>query len=1223
MYTPNRAFGSMPRVMIALLMLAGAIGRLSTTASANPYADLLNGYYSAAPSLPYMATPVTSAWGCSEVANDMWQRTWPLTAEQSTVSSETRAALAQQIRYEMTYLLAAETNGRWWWPESGREGDPNADRFILAAVMDAIKKLDDAGLFASDIPGWLATLRPAVDFQRAQYGNKTASDWSTKLAGEYPNMDAAYALIMGNAGLLYDNTEYAASGLQFIDAIHANVQNNGAVRYVGGPSPLNFIGYTNAVNVYTTVVIRYVSRYWALTADPTAHDILVSMAPYFPRALIAPGVTENSSAPWWKHRDQHMSNAGYMDVIAGISGDPQNKYIADALLDAGSVGVRDAVTAVDFWRSDIVGQKPEDGVLFPDTDIGGARGKFGRFSWVGTLAENQDTFVGAILTTNNLLANPSLESLQSNGMPISFGYYAASGNPILAIDQTLAHTGTKSVKITCTSQDRGVLSAPRLYVLPGHSYRLKVWYSKDSTIPASAIVARLMLWMNSSGTAESDKYAWQTPFVTAITGGSTQISGNNLMVTANQHSHGVWTSLDLTFQAPSSGGWLSIECLNWHGDGSVWFDDLSLVDVGDTQAATWDSSLLGVTPDIGMTPLDTDISLQTQAAYLSGNDYTRNGMVGAAGDFATLSVRYNPRRPNDGSQANWDVSQTWLMLPDRVVGRAAMTSLVAQSGPYVRMRIRTEPQGYATALDSTHFTSKQLMLHLPASTFPDISVGTAQSSDQINTPPDADDILLQETPATTHSYAPGQKQEIALDAHSTDTVDVSNYQALDDSALTGFRVETTLDTYDLWFNTGTTSANLNYALPTLPFQTTDRLYLTTTGDAKVVTPGAGLNGTAVNQSVPPGATACIVRNRNLLFNGGLEYISPSTNQPHGFNCYAASGSPVIATDTSVKRSGYRSLKITCGTADRGEAAAAAWSKVAGRSYQLTLWYQTDALMTAGGVKIRLMAWKNAGTAETDKIPWQMQWITSISGATVEINGNNLHLTPTVLVPGEWKPCTITFRLPATVTDRLTAEYFNWYGNGTVWFDDLTLIEAHNSLGNEGFESIHESSGLPTGYNCFAASGSPLIATDNTIMRTGSRSLRMTCGANARGEAFASPLTNVASKKYQLTVWYRTDEYMTVAGVVTRLMAWKSSGTSEADKVPWDASWIVASDGATAQFNGNNLHVVADSTAVGIWKCYTLTFRLPPPVVDRLTVECFNWNGNGTVWFDDVSVVEVP
>jgi hypothetical protein len=1222
MSTPKSVLGFVSQAKIALLVLLG-LSSFSIPARANPYADLLNGYYSVAPSAPNMPTPVTSAWICRTVAEDMRQRTWPVVAPQSTVSSSVRVTLANQIRAELIYLLGAQTNGRWWWSGSGREGDPNADRFILAALIDTIKELKEAGWFTSETQGWLNTIKPAVDFQRAQYGNKTTYDWSTMLAKEYPNMDAAYALIMGVAGGLYNNPDYTTSGQQFMDAIYGNVQSGGAIRYIGGTSPLNTLGNTNAVNSYTVVVIGYVSRYWTITQDTTARDVLVAMAPYFPKSLIAPGVAENSSAPWWKHRGYQMSSAGYVDVIAGISEDPQNKYVADLLLDLGSFGISDALIAVDFWRSDIVGKKPDDSLLFPDPDIGGIRGKFGRFSWVATLGENQDTFVGALLTSENLIVNSSVECLQSGGTPASYGFYAAGGNPVLAIDQTFARTGGKSAKITCTPQDRGALAISRRFLMPGHSYRVHVWYSSDSTIPASAILARFILWENSSGTAESDKYAWQTSYVTATTGGTTQISGSNLSLTASQTSSGTWTSLGLTFTAPLSGGWLSMECFNWYGNGSVWFDDLSLEDMSDGQRAIWDSALLSVTPDVGMTTLNTGTSLQTQAAYLSGNNYTKNGMVGAAGEFGTLSAKYRPQRPSDGALANWNVAQTWLLLPDRIVGRVGMTSLAAHSAPYARMRLRTESRGYAVAADTSNFTSKQLKLRLLASTFPSVSVGPAQSSDQLDSPPDADDILLQETPAPSHSYTLGQKHEIALDAHSADTVDASGYQALDSGSLSGLRVNADLSTYDLWFNTGTASANLSYTLPTLPFQTVNKLYLSVSGNTTIVEPTSGITGTSVSRSVPAGATACIVRSRNLHFNGGIEYVNPTTNLPQGFNCFAAGGSPSIATDTSVKRSGNRSLKLTCGTADRGEAAAAAWSNVAGRSYQLTMWYQTGGSMSASGVKVRLIAWKNAGSAETDKIPWSAQWITSVSGGTVDINGNNLYLAAAATSPGGWKSCTITFQLPTSVTNRLTAEYFNWYGNGTVWFDDLSLVETGNMVTNGGFEDINSATGLPQAFNCFAAGGSPVMVPDTNIKRSGTRSFQITCGTSARGEAFAAPFSNVAGKKYQLTVWYQTGGSMTANGVLSRLIAWKNSGSAEADKVPWNDSWIVASDGATTEVSGSNLHVMANSTAPGIWKCYTITIQLPPTVTSRLTTEFFNWNGNGTVWFDDISLVEVP
>ncbi len=971
-----------------------------------------------------MPSPITNAWDCRTVATDLWERTWAVTDSRCTISSTTKATLLDQIHTEITYLISTQVNGRWWWSGSGRVGDDNVDRFVLAPLTESILHLSQAQLLTSDIPTWLSAIQPCVVYQRSNYGTLSVNP----LFGEYFNMDAAYALVMGCSGILYNNSDYTQSAASVVQSMAGNVLSGGGARYIIG---------TNPAAVYTLLNINLLSRYWQVTGDTQARDILVAMEPHFPTAWSVPGIPEGTSGPWWKHSVCRIGNPGYFDIIAGLTGDAQNKYFADRLLDLGMTTPEDAVIGANFWRSDITGQAPADKVMFPDGDIGGLRGRFDKFTWVGSLGINQDAFAGAQTTVANLASNSSFEATGTNNLPKSYSCYSASGTAAISTDTTVFRSGGKSVKITCTNSDRGEIYS-RFSVTPGHTYKASVWYSSDSNIPNTSILMRFICF---SGTT---KIPWQLTWNQSITGGTSQLNGENLHVIANQISPNGWTLLSLTFQAPTSATRVTVEDFNWFGAASVWFDDESFEDLNrNGQTVAFDSSLLLVTPEVGLTTLNPENSLISQAAYVSGTSYSKSTLVAATQEFGVLSASYRPRKPTnlpppENPQTNWQVDQLWLYLPDHVIGRLTMTSLTAHTDPYVRMRIRTEPNGWLTQTSPVDFATGNLRLSLLANNFPSVTYGDAQIQDYTNTFPDADEIFLEESGTTSHSYTSGQKYDVALNTQPSSATDPTGYTPLQSGTLTGFRVTSGLNTYDLWLNPSGTNATLNYTLQTNSLQTISRLYVSS-GSCAFVKATSGISAGVVNKTLSAGATACVVTSQNLVLNPGFESLSAS-NLPDSFSCYAATGSPVIAADASVTRTGYVSLKMTCDSTSRAEALPSRYGNVAGNKYQLTLWYQTNGAIAANAVIVRLMAWKTSGNTESDKIPAQSSWITSISGATAQITGNNLHIIANQTSAGTWTPITVTFQLPSTVANGLSLEYFNWYGNGTVWFDDLSLVQ---------------------------------------------------------------------------------------------------------------------------------------------------------------------------------------
>lgn len=380
----------------------------------NPYAEFLS---RSAAELPPAVVPQlqSKGGGLVKVARDLRHRTWAALDPRSTLEASEKAQLLEQS--------VAQINGfaeRLRQVSSDKTSDPNMNRFLLAPLLYSVFGIREAGAVPpGTISEWIEAFRPAVDFQYEEYGKNTDRNWDTRLAGGYPNMDATYVLVMGLASKLYDDPRYAESAEAFIGYIRENVQPGGSVRYVGNNRAQGL--RVNAAPVYTGVVINFIGRYYTLTGSPAAHELLAAMEAHYPRTWMVPGIPENSTAPWWKHTNyaDRLEGAGVFEIVAAASHSPQNKYYANQLVSMGRMKILDALAAVDFYNPDIPAQAPTDHVIVPDPDIDGFRGRFGRFSWVGSLGPTQDTLVGALAVAPQFAENSAL-----NAPPSGYGCWS-------------------------------------------------------------------------------------------------------------------------------------------------------------------------------------------------------------------------------------------------------------------------------------------------------------------------------------------------------------------------------------------------------------------------------------------------------------------------------------------------------------------------------------------------------------------------------------------------------------------------------------------------------------------------------------------------------------------------------------------------------------------------------------------------------------------------------
>lgn len=404
--------------MIALPTLAVA-GEDVQTPAENPYIAYLRAELEGFNPVPRMPQPQASAMDSRDLARDMRLRAWGATDPQSGLSETIRDRLSREVVSQMEYLIGQLDEGRWWWQGAPHRGDPNMNRFILAPTLQTIRMLHEGGWEDSgQLATWKDSLLSAVEFQYDSYGQRAGTDWSTRLAGAYPNIDAVYILIMGLAAKLYDEPEYEASAEDFLERMRFNILPGGSVRYTGDPDGGAIL--SNAAPVYTRVVANFLAQYYAVSQSPSAREFLVEMQPHYPRVWLTPGIPENTTSSWWKHTGyrNRLAFAGDFEPIAALAECSHHRYFADRLIELERLDVDGSLLALDFYRPEIPAKEPPVDLILPDPDVEGFRGRFADHMWVGSLGPNQDSLVGWL----HVLRDGS----HPNSTPEGFSFHSVS-----------------------------------------------------------------------------------------------------------------------------------------------------------------------------------------------------------------------------------------------------------------------------------------------------------------------------------------------------------------------------------------------------------------------------------------------------------------------------------------------------------------------------------------------------------------------------------------------------------------------------------------------------------------------------------------------------------------------------------------------------------------------------------------------------------------------------
>ncbi|MCR4415784.1 MAG: hypothetical protein NUV77_25500, partial [Thermoguttaceae bacterium] len=275
--------------------------------------------------------------------------------------------------------------------------DENINRFCLAPALDAWRELQAA--YPDLLPdAWQADLEAGlkrlVDYQVADYGTARLARRPDIKQPAYPNMDVHYLLIMELAWQRWNEPRYAHERDAFLRILEQAV-------YPGGAFP--YLHTQNECFVYHRIDVAYLARYWKLSGNPAALELLRKTIPYYPYNVEPAGMPEYYTDPCWKHYWTGGDAIG-PGIIASLFGDAHNQQVADACAISEGYGRgHEAAIAAECWKP--VQAKPlPDQYVFYDQNIEGPRGRYGAWSFAGNGRnygvgfQGKDTFVGAMIT---------------------------------------------------------------------------------------------------------------------------------------------------------------------------------------------------------------------------------------------------------------------------------------------------------------------------------------------------------------------------------------------------------------------------------------------------------------------------------------------------------------------------------------------------------------------------------------------------------------------------------------------------------------------------------------------------------------------------------------------------------------------------------------------------------------------------------------------------------
>jgi hypothetical protein len=335
---------------------------------------------------PGLPGEITSSWQFAGLTSRALAAAWAASWDESPRKGD--GALIAHASALIDFCLSKQVDGSWFYSQKWQSGDPNSDRFALGPLMDAIWWLRKLPQGEAKWAEWETPLRALVDFQYENWGKRANHAWGES-ATRYPNQDVFHLYEMALAYRWWQDEKYQKSLDETLAGLEAHLLPEGG---------LDYIGPETEIPCYHDLNVLWIARYYELTQDARAKSLLERTAPYYPSAYSNEGRPEYYTDCWWKHYWSDGAACG-PEIVAGLTGDGRNKWLADRLLERLGPGADyKAIYAGMFYRDDVEPEPLADKYVRLDRNIGGPRGRYGDWYFAGTVGGGaRDTFVGAMI----------------------------------------------------------------------------------------------------------------------------------------------------------------------------------------------------------------------------------------------------------------------------------------------------------------------------------------------------------------------------------------------------------------------------------------------------------------------------------------------------------------------------------------------------------------------------------------------------------------------------------------------------------------------------------------------------------------------------------------------------------------------------------------------------------------------------------------------------------
>jgi len=237
----------------------------------------------------------------------------------------------------VAWILACAYNGKGWSPlyhdaevlkgafrlmdaitevrlkEPWEKGRGHGPRFGLHSYANAVAFWKETGAVPPDkLHRWIECVRKSADFC-IRY------DARELYVGDYANPEMYSLSGLAVAWQLTGEERYRKEAAATLRRYEDDTFPDGGVSY--------FMG-VNAETSYQQMVVKSVCRYYEITKDPYAKELLERYADYFPLIWLPAGIHSPSEQPWLKHYVTEYINPAVADMLASFTGDGRNATIA-------------------------------------------------------------------------------------------------------------------------------------------------------------------------------------------------------------------------------------------------------------------------------------------------------------------------------------------------------------------------------------------------------------------------------------------------------------------------------------------------------------------------------------------------------------------------------------------------------------------------------------------------------------------------------------------------------------------------------------------------------------------------------------------------------------------------------------------------------------------------------------------------------------------------------